>query len=385
LKAAEARLPPEIAKDEPAKEAYLKNYKELQKNARIMSSALFGLGMLAYTMAYMTADDDDLGRNAVATDNMEQWTRFARFHIPRGISEAMGLKEPLVFQIPWGFGLGAFAASGAQIAGVIGGSQKITEALPNIFASIMLDSFVPIPVSRIPISEPKNIPFWLLDTAAPSIARPILEFAMNMNGLGHDINSAAQRRLGDAYTGGDNIPQMWKDAAVWAHDTTDGWFDVSPNTMYFLSNSYIDGISRIGESLYGLTDVTQGRKDFNPKTDLPLLGSFFGARASYDARQFAKVEKEVKHMEKVINDFKTQPVKYAEYTAKYPMDEVIVETYNKILNKELNPLRAQDKTVRLDRNLSPADKKDLLRMNQLYENMIKRQMIDLFESYGLEP
>jgi hypothetical protein len=385
LKAAEARLPPEIAKDEPAKEAYLKNYKELQKNARIMSSALFGLGMLAYTMAYMTADDDDLGRNAVATDNMEQWTRFARFHIPRGISEAMGLKEPLVFQIPWGFGLGAFAASGAQIAGVIGGSQKITEALPNIFASIMLDSFVPIPVSRIPISDPTNIPFWLLDTAAPSLARPMLEFVMNKNGLGHDINSAAQRRLGDAYTGGDNIPQLWKDAAVYAHDVTDGWFDVSPNTMYFLSNSYIDGISRVGESLYGLTDVTQGRKDFNPKTDLPLLGSFFGNRASYDARQFAKVEKEVKHMEKVINDFKTQPVKYAEYTAKYPMDEVIVETYNKILNKELNPLRAQDKTVRLDRNLSPADKKDLLRMNQLYENMIKRQMIDLFESYGLEP
>jgi hypothetical protein len=385
LKAAEARLPPEIAKDEPAKEAYLKNFKELKRNAQIMSTALFGLGALAYTMAYMTSDDDDLGRNAVATDNMEQWTRFARFHIPRGISEAMGLKEPLVFQIPWGFGLGAFAAAGAQLAGVVGGSQKITEALPNIFASIMLDSFVPIPVSRIPITEPKNIPFWLLDTAAPSVARPILEFAMNMNGLGHDINSAAQRRLGDAYTGGDNIPQMWKDAAVWAHDVTDGWFDVSPNTMYFLSNSYIDGISRIGESLYGLTDVTQGRKDFNPKTDLPLLGSFFGARASYDARQFAKVEKEVKHMEKVINDFKTQPVKYAEYTAKYPMDEVIVETYNKILNKELNPLRAQDKTVRLDRNLSPADKKDLLRMNQLYENMIKRQMIDLFESYGLEP
>ena len=385
LKSAESRLPPEIAKDEPAKEAYLKNYKELQRNARIMSGALFGLGMLAYTMAYMTADDDDLGRNAVATDNMEQWTRFARFHIPRGISEAMGLKEPLVFQIPWGFGLGAFAAAGAQLAGVAGGSQKITEALPNIFASIMLDSFVPIPVSRIPVSDPTNIPFWLLDTAAPSIARPILEFAMNKNGLGHDINSAAQRRLGDAYTGGDNIPEVWKDAAVWAHDATDGWFDVSPNTMYFLSNSYIDGISRVGESLYGLTDTAQGRKDFNPKTDLPLLGSFFGSRASYDAREFARVEKEIKHMEKVINDFKTQPAKYAEYTAKYPMDEAVVETYNKILNKELNPLRAQDKTIRLDRNLSPADRKDLLRMNQLYENMIKRQMIDMFKTYGVEP
>jgi hypothetical protein len=90
-------------------------------------------------------------------------------------------------------------------------------------------------------------------------------------------------------------------------------------------------------------------------------------------------------MEKVLNDFKTQPAKYAEYTAKYPMDEVIVETYNKILNKELNPLRAQDKTFRLDKSLSPAARKDLLRMNQLYENLIKRQMIDLFDSYGLEP
>jgi hypothetical protein len=385
MKAAEARLPPEIEKDAVAKATYLKNFKELKRNAQFMSTALFGLGVIAYTMAYMTSDDDDLGRNAVATDNMEQWTRFARFHIPRGISEAMGLKEPLVFQIPWGFGLGAFAAAGAQLAGVAGGSQKITEALPNIFASVMLDSFVPIPVSRIPITDPTNIPFWLLDTAAPSIARPILEFVMNKNGLGHDINSAAQRRLGDAYTGGDNIPEMWKDAAVYAHDVTDGWFNVSPNTMYFLSNSYIDGISRIGESLYGFTDVAQGRKDFNPKTDLPLLGSFFGNRASYDARQFAKVEKEVKHMEKVINDFKTQPARYAEYTAKYPMDEVIVETYYKILNKELNPLRAQDKSVRLDRDLSPAARKDLLRMNQLYENLIKRQMIDLFDSYGLEP
>jgi hypothetical protein len=385
LKEAESRLPPSIRNDKAATATYLKNFQKDKTNATRMSLALFGLGMAAYTMAFMTADDDDLGRNAVATDNMEQWTRFARFHIPRGISEAMGMKDPLIFQIPWGFGLGSFAAAGAQIAGVLGGSQKITEALPNIFTSIVLDSFVPIPVSRIPISDPANIPYWILDTAAPSIFRPILEFAMNKNGLGHDINSAAQRRLGDAYTGGDNIPEAWKDFAVWAHDATDGYIDVSPNTLYFLANSYADGVSRIGETMYGLTDVAQDRKDFSPKTDLPLLGSFFGSRASYDAREFAKVEKEIKHMEKVINDFKTQPVKYAEYTAKYPLDEAVVEIYNKMLNKELNPLRAQDKTVRLDKNLSPADRKALLQMNQLNENLVKRQMIDAFKAYDVEP
>jgi hypothetical protein len=316
---------------------------------------------------------------------MEQWTRFARFHIPRGISEAMGMKEPLIFQIPWGFGLGAFAAAGAQVAGVVGGSQKISEALANIFVSIALDSFVPIPVSRIPISDLSNIPNWALDTAAPSIVRPILEFAMNMNGLGHNINSAAQRRLGDAYTGGDNIPEAWKDFAVWAHDSTDGYIDVSPNTMYFLANSYADGVSRIGETLYGLTDIGQGRKDFSLKTDLPLFGSFFGSRSSFDAREFANVEKEIKRREKILNDFKSQPTKFAEYTVRHPMDEAVIEIYNKMLNKELNPLRAQDKNIRLDRNLSPADRKDLLKMNQLQENLIKRQMIDAFKSYGVEP
>ena len=383
VESAVKRLPPDIEQDPKAKAEYIKNYEKLQRNARIMSGALFGLGALAYTMAYMTADDDDLGRNAVATDNMEQWTRFARFHVPRGISEAMGLKDPLIFQIPWGFGLGSFAAAGAQIAGVVGGSQKITEALPNIFISIALDSFVPVPVSRIPVTEsPFN---WFLDSIAPSTIRPILEFAMNKNGLGRDINSSAQRRMGDAYTGGDNIPELWKDVARWSHDVTDGYLDVSPNTLYFLTNSYVDGISRIGEAAYGINDVAAGRKDFSPKTDLPLFGSFFGSRSSVDAREFARVEKEIQHMEKVINDFKTQPEKYAEYTVKYPLDEAVVEIYNKMINQELNPLRADDKTIRLDRNLTPADRKSLLLVNKFQEDLVKRQMIDVFKSYGVEP
>jgi hypothetical protein len=383
LKSAESRLPPEIAADPVAKKKYLDTFSKQQRNARIMSASLFGLGALAYTMAYMTADDDDLGRNAVATDNMEQWTRFARFHVPRGISEAIGLKDPLIFQVPWGFGLGAFAAAGAQLAGVVGGSQKITEALPNIATSIMLDSFVPIPVSRIsPIESPDK---WLLDSIAPSFFRPLLEFVMNTNGLGREINSTAQRRMGDAYTGGDHIPEMWKDAARYMLDATDGYVDVSPNSLYFITNSYIDGISRIAENMYGITDLAQGRKDFSLKTDVPLFGSFFGTRSSVDAREFARVEKKIKHMEKVINAFKTNPVQYAEYTAKYPMDEAAVETYNQLLNQELNPLRAEDKAVRLNRDYTPITRKLLLKANQSQEDLVKRQMIEVFKAYGIEP
>ena len=95
---AEKRLPPDM--NPQAKEPYLKNYKKLQRNGQIMTGALIGSGMVAYAMASMFSDDDDLGRNSVATDNMQQWTRFARFHIPRKLTEAMGIKEPVVFQIP---------------------------------------------------------------------------------------------------------------------------------------------------------------------------------------------------------------------------------------------------------------------------------------------
>jgi hypothetical protein len=380
---ATSRLPPEIAKDEAAKKKYLETLGKQRRNARLMSASLFGLGVLSYTMAYMTADDDELERNAVATDNMEQWTRFARFHVPRGISEAMGLKDPLIFQVPWGFGLGAFAAAGAQFAGVVGGSHKITDALANVTTSIMLDSFVPIPVSRInPIEKSTE---WLLDSIAPSFFRPLLEFVMNTNGLGRDINSTAQRRLGDAYTGGDHIPEMWKDVSRYMHSATDGYVDVSPNSLYFMANSYIDGIGRIAESVYGITDLAQDRKDFNLKNDLPLFGSFFGSRSSVDAREFARVQKEIKHIEKTINSFKTDPVRYAEYIAKYPMEEAAVDTYNKMVNQHLNPLYAEDKGIRLNRDFSPVVRKQLLEINKYQEDLIKRQMIDIFKAYDIKP
>ena len=383
LKRAEDNLPPDIADNEEAKAKYLENYKVLQRNSRIMVGSLFSLGMIGYMMAQMMSDDDDLGRNAVATDNMEQWTRFLRFHVPRGVSKLMGINEPLIFQVPWGFGLGAFAAAGAQIAAAGAGAQDWSKAFANIFTSIALDSFVPIPVSR--MSAPDNPVAYLIDSIAPSFVRPLIEFAMNKNGLGQDINSTSQRRMGDAYTGGDAVPEMWKDAARWLHDTTNGDWDISPNTLYFLSNNYVDGVSRIAENVHGIHDLSQARKEFSPRTDVPLLGSFFGVRSNYDARQFGQVEKKIQHMERIINDFKDNPEKMFEYREKYPMAEMLVDIYNKQLNRELNPLRAEDKRIRLDKRFAPVDRKAMLEINAFKENMIKSQMVDMFKAYGVEP
>jgi hypothetical protein len=384
LERAVFNLPKSIKESEGAVEAFTENYKEQQRNARVMTSALMGLGMVAYAMAYMTADDDDFGRNAVATDNMDQWTRYARFHIPSKITEAMGIKDPVVFQIPWGFGMGAFAAAGAQIAAMTAGHVPVTKALSNIFTSITLDSFVPIPISKMPATE---MPLeFFLDSIAPSVARPLLEFALNKNGLGQAIYNDQNRRMGDAYTGGDKIPELYKDISRGLVETSTGAIDVTPNTLYFLSNSYIDGIGRVAEAFYGMPDIIKGDKSFNPKTDLPLMGSFFGAKSNFDSREFTAVENKIKDMERKINMFdKANPVAAAQYDAKHPFDRVLVDIYNKQLNQELNDLRADAKKIRLMPNLTPDTRAAMLKIVILQQNLAKRQMIEQFKAYGVEP
>jgi hypothetical protein len=377
------RLPPDIAANETAKAEYIKNFKQLQKNARITTAALTGMGVMCYFMAQMFSDDDDLGRNAVATDNMDQWTRYGRWHIPRAIWEGLGLKKPLILQTPWGFGGGAFAAAGAQVASVIAGSQPLGPAIINIGTTIAMDSFMPIPVSRISLRE-KPLSFFI-DSITPSFLRPIVEFSMNTDGLGRDINSTFQRRLGDAYTGKDSTPEAWKDAAEFLHDATDGGIDISPSTLHFFTNSYIDGVARIGETAYGLHDLTKGHKDFDPKTDIPLLGSFFGTRSNYDARQFTAVETKIKNIEKVLNTYKDDPDKLAEYKDKHPTYATVVKMYNTQLNQQLNPLRAKNNKIRRDKDLSPSDKASMLRENAFLENSIKNRLLETFKDYDVEP
>jgi hypothetical protein len=381
LEVALERLSPDITGE--AREAYKQAYAQKQQSARIMTASLVGLGMMAYAMAQMGADDDDLGRNTVATDNMQQWTRFARFHIPKKLSTAMGMGDDVVFQVPWGFGLGAFAAAGAQIAATAAGAQSFKDMAQNIFLQISLDSFVPIPVSRMP---PLEMPLeFVLDSIAPSLARPILEFALNKNGLGQDIYNDQNRRFGDAYTGGDKIPEMYKEASRYMVDATRGEIDISPNTLYFLSNSYMDGIGRVMEGLHGVNDLAKGQKQFNPKTDVPLFGSFFGAKSNVDSREFSKVEEKVQDMERKIKMFDTNPEMAANYDAKNPLNRMIVDFYNGQVNNELKELRSQAKQVRLQQGYTPKERGEILKVITYQQNLVKYQMLEMFKAYGVEP
>ena len=371
-------LPSTIRDDPQALKKYKENYAARQANARITLGASIGAGVLAYTMAQMLADDDELGRNKVEADNMQQWTKYARFHLPKSLTG----ENDYIIQIPWGFGLGAFAAAGAQLAGAAAGKGSMGDAMWNIATQISLDSFIPIPVSRMDASiDP--LPFFL-DSVMPSTLRPILEFVINKNGLGQEIYSDKNRRMGDAYTGSDRIPEIYRDLARELTNITGGAIDWSPNTMYFLANSYLDGISKIGELGYGTLDVMMGNKSFDAKKDLPLVGSFVGAKSNFDSREFTKVEDQIKDLERKLNMFKQDPEQYAKFISNNPFAEVLVSQYNRNVNGTLKRLREDLNTYR-KMKLPQDERKQIVDALTMQQNIIKRGMIEQFKAYGIKP
>ncbi|NBS71558.1 hypothetical protein EBT31_22000 [bacterium] len=132
-----------VAELERALDTFEKNYSNRKDSARVMTTALIGIGATVYMMSRGMADDDDLGRNKVSTDDMSRWTRYARFFLPG---------TDTIIQMPWGFGLGAFAALGAQIASLGDTNTKLGDTLANMVV-IGMDSFLPLPISRIPMTE----------------------------------------------------------------------------------------------------------------------------------------------------------------------------------------------------------------------------------------
>ena len=378
-----SELPAYITSNEQAKAEFKKDFLKKKLNAQIMTAALIGLGMTMYTMSRLSAPDDDEGRNEIDTDNIDLWTRFARFVIPK---EILGTEKNVTFQLPWGFGLGAFAAMGAQIAAAASGNTTAGHAFFNIVTQISLDSFVPLPVSRMDATEHPMT--WFVDSLVPSAGRPLVEYVMNRNGLGHEIkNDAASRKMGDAYTGGDNVPEIYKDAAAYFAKSTLGFLNISPNELYFFANSYIDGISVLAEQAYGINDLISGEKNFNPKTDIFLLNSFIGTKSSIDSREFAKVSKQIERIGTELSMFKkASPETYLSYIEKNPFAEAVVESYNKQVNGTLRDLRADANQIRDRGNgYDQATRKDLLDVNLMYQNIIKRNMIEEFKAYDITP
>jgi hypothetical protein len=348
------------------------------KSAGIVTVALAGLGVFTYAAAVGLADDDEEGRNKTITDDPTRWVRFARFNT--GLQSG---GQDLVIQIPWGFGLGAFASMGSQLAAFGFGAQPVGKTFNNMIDA-GFESFGAIPFSKIDKFEhPVN---WAIDSVTPSALRPAVEWMSNMDGLGREIYNNRQSRNNDAYTGGDNIPELFKDAARTLYNITDGAVDWSPNTMYFFANNYFDAAARFSSFTYNMAEVTTGQKDFDFKTDTLLFDAYMKAPSNYDARQFSEVKEQVMEIDRKYRAYSTSGDydRLSRYLDNNPMDPSIVKFYNKF-NSQIDKLRAAANQVRKDTTLSTKERNDQVRLLVKQQNQMKAAFVQAIGAYGIEP
>jgi hypothetical protein len=367
---------PKNIRDKGSKEEYIKNFVKEAERGKTIAAIAISVGSAIYLMSYFTAGDDEMGRNRVGTDDMSRWQRDARFVVGDGPNDIVNL--------PWGYGIGALAALGAQITSLGMSDTSFLEVMANA-VPIMMDSFLPIPVSKgSPVENPAN---YLIDSIAPSFLRPIVEFTMNQNSLGQDIYNKRQGPNGNIYTGGDNVPQAYKDASTFLYEVSDFNLPMNPNVAYFFVNSYVDAIGKAVETGYNLYLFGSGQKDFNLKTDTAVLNGMIGVKSNYDARKWSAIEKDMEKRKMRLKEIEdtNDPELYYKYLEANPLDDMLIDMYNGDVGGELKALRTEAQQIRRDRTLDMKTKKLLLDSTKLEENLVKVQLVNMYKAFGVNP
>jgi hypothetical protein len=350
---------------------YRKNFEQEQKYARLIGMGMMGMGIAMYNMALMTSDNDSMGRNKVLMDNMDIWQRNAR--IPVGV-EGMDY-----LNVPWGFGFGMFGAVGAQLASVAAGGQSIMDAASNM-VPIAMDSAIPIPAPQYsPFDHPTA---FFVNSVMPSVVRPLLEYALNVDAFGKEIYVNRMNQYSDPYTGGERLPEIYTATTSWLAELpgATGEVIISPKTLHFFVNSYLDGVGRIVSSGAGLGSVAAGSSELDLKQMVPIVSSFIGVNTSYDARQYQDTRRLVGEYKQRLQAFENRPEQLQAYLERNPNAQLIVDYYDKYSNRRLRDIQAAMNRVRESDQPQYAKRDQLESLGELRDIEMKN-ITDVVESW----
>jgi len=363
-----------VVKAKQATDKLTARFVERQKTARILIASLVGAGMVAYNMSYLMAGQDDEGRNAVATDDHSMWTRSWR--IPVG-KDAMG-KDNNFVQIPWGFGGGALAGIGAQMMAAIYGHTDAKDLSGNV-VTLLRDSYLPIPAAEFNVMDDPMA--WTVDSIMPSVFRPIVEYKMNKDTFGRQIHNANMSKFGGIYEGGDYVPQIYQSAARHLAEITNGYIMWEPTSIHFFASNFTDGWARMAQTATDIGMGVTGQKDIDPKMAMLPFGNFIGKKTSFDSREYAKAEQDIKQQRDILNSFSTRPELYRAYVAAHPNAPAIVATYDKINNGPLKKIRETIHQMQSS-DQPPADYAERVRYLRQVQERVMRTMTDYYDTHN---
>lgn len=359
----------------------LKYWEQRRKNAFLLAISSLGFGYAMREASKMLSDENEKGENRVATDNPSMWNRSLR--IPTTIlgpyKDSLGSDVHFI-NIPWGYGAGSFASIGAQISGMASGDYKPFDATRNII-SVSKDSFLPVPTEDFSLFS-RNPVGGVIASVAPTPVKPAIYFALNADYYGRQVYNTRLGRYADAYSGGDYVPEDFKDLSKTLYEASNGEIDIAPQSFQFFANNYFSGAANLLQSASGGIRTAIGQKEFSAKSDIPGLGGFLGVESDADAREFGDTEKNIQKIKTKLSTLEnTNNVKgYEKFIREHPNAPYLVRRYDLIknrinkYNKLLNDLRAADmpmkeRKVRVDelRRMRSMYLKDLNDTYKMYE------------------
>ena len=365
-----------IIDNDPGAQKFIENYNKLRRNAAITLGAAIGFGYMMYNRSRAMGQNDEDGRNEVASDDHRLWVRSMRVPVSIFGDQATKYfgKDTQFINMPWGFGAGAFASIGSQMAALANGDIKPEEAVTNMSVAAK-ESFLPLPVESIDMFK-KNPMGWALTSAAPAPVRPLLEYAFNMDDFGRQIYNPRPSRYGEV--GGDSTSEAFKSAADTIAKVTNGMWMPNPDELQFAFNQYAEGLTTIGNSVMSIYNFVTGKEDFDPKKDLPFLSSFLGRKTDVDARQYSEINDALVKNKKILDNFESRGFDdaYDRYVETHPDAEMLRQYY--VTNREhLNKINAEMNKVR-DQDQTPQERRDELEDYKDMRRMIMRDMVDTY-------
>ena len=311
-------LDPKLLLNPEYKQKALKTFKGESLRAWAVILGGGGLGYALWTVLASLGDEEE--QKKFKQDSMDRWTRNIRIPLnwlPETAQDTLGIKKDTgdtMLQLHWGFGNMGWPAMGVQIASFVdskyGGPNNprvptdfdIYDLFSNM-NNIAMDNFLPLPISRSKLTD--NPMFYFLDSIAPSIVRPFVQYTANTNTFGYQITRQRATTVGGSYGGSMNTDELYRFLAEFVNQNSrfneEGSWNMDPAILAFAANSYIDGFARIVTTIAGSGEITDLE---SAKNKTLVFKQFFTKRVPIERDRYSTVSKKLKNISATYEDFK---------------------------------------------------------------------------------
>lgn len=336
-----------------------------RKEGQVLMTALVGISYALWdALAHVGGEDED---GIPWVDKYPMGIAARHFIVPIASDDGAHRGEGL--RLPIGYGLGRLANTIAlSFRRLQKGVDDAGNFTSNIVNHAMIGSFSPLQPSDVNITNDPGM--WMLNTFAPQVIKPIIQFGANKNWRGTPIyDSGVFRSDGDLdYNSGFSwTPDTYKQISQKIYDTTGG--DIAPESIQFWVQTATGGL---GNEVTAVVEMILDQTGLGNQStsswyrSMPVLGGMIQTAPGEDRERYYNYRGAVSDEYNRLID----GAKRGKNIEKYTQSVVWHEAF-KSAEKQLSKLRKQRKDIReqlkgdqlreVERKINNAEK--LIQMN----------------------